>query len=245
MKIYKDIAPYYNRLMDDVNYKQWIGYIKDIFTINGIEPEIILDLGCGTGIPASYFLKEGYRIIGIDGSMEMLRIAKEKLSQYNPVLIQSRFEYFTIKNHVDLVISLFDSLNNLIYEKDLLQTFINVGNSLRKGGLFIFDMNTIFGLSHMNSSSMFTKETKGIYSIWKSKFDKRESLVTLFITLFVSENGYYKRVDETHIEKGYSLHKLKMLLRKSGFSKISFFEHLTFRRPNSRTQRVMISARKD
>jgi ubiquinone/menaquinone biosynthesis C-methylase UbiE len=239
-RIYKDIAPYYDRLMDDVNYGRWVEYIQELFTVYDFIPHTILDLGCGTGIPAHYFLKEGYEVIGIDGSLDMLTVAKKKLDTFDPPLIQSRFEYFAIKKNVDLVISLFDSLNNILTEKDLLQTFSNVSRSLRKDGLFIFDMNTIYGLSRMNSSSTYTKESGGVYSIWKSKYDRKRVLASLFVTLFVSENGHYRRIEETHLEKGYSFTQLKRLLKKSGFSRISFYEHLSFSRANFRTQRVMV-----
>lgn len=244
-KIYKDIATYYDRLMEGVNYEGWIEYIKNICVLNQLNPKTVLDLGCGTGTPTLYLLEEGYRVIGVDGSIEMLKVAKKKLSPFNPVLILSKFENFTIKKKVDLLISLFDSLNNILIEDELLQTFICAENCLRKGGLFVFDLNTIYGLSLMNSSSTFTKESRGVYSIWKSKFDRKRLQTTLSITLFVSENGNYRRIEETHMEKGYSLYTLKRLLRKSGFTKITFYEHLTFRRPRLKTKRVMVVAKKD
>lgn len=243
-KIYKDIAPYYDRLMEEVNYKGWIEYIKNIWILNHVKPKTILDLGCGTGTPTLYLLKEGYEVIGVDGSIEMLKVAREKLSSFNPLLFLGRFESFSLRSKVDLVISLFDSLNNLLKVNDLLQAFTCVGNSLRDGGLFVFDMNTVFGLSLMNSSSTFTKENRGVYSVWKSSFDRKKACTTLLITLFVSEDGHYRRIEETHIEKGYYLYTLKRLLRKSGFTKISFYEHLTFRRPTARTKRVMIAAKR-
>jgi ubiquinone/menaquinone biosynthesis C-methylase UbiE len=242
---YKDIAPYYDRLMDDVNYEAWVDYVKNICILNRLKPKTVLDLGCGTGIPTLHLFKEGYRVIGLDGSMEMLRVAKEKLASFNPVLILGRFENFTLKKKIDLVISLFDSLNNLIEEGSLQETFMCVERSLTRGGIFVFDMNTVYGLSLMNSSTVYTKESNGVYSIWKSQFDRKKSLATLNVTLFVSENGHYRRIEETHKEKGYSLYTLKKLLRKSGFSKISLYEHLTFRRASSKTKRVMVVARKD
>ena len=37
----------------------------------------ILDLGCGTGRDSRYFFQKGYRVLPIDGSSEMCRIATE------------------------------------------------------------------------------------------------------------------------------------------------------------------------
>ncbi len=243
-KTYTALAPYYDRLMDDVNYQSWIKYVKQICALFHKKPQSILDLGCGTGSPMLYLLKEGYNVIGIDASLDMLKVAKNKLNIYKPILLLSEFQNFFIKTKVDLTLSLFDSLNNLVGEDELLRTFSNVAKCLTEGGIFMFDMNTIYGLSLMNASSTFTKESNGIYSIWKSQFDKPKSLTTLRITLFVSNNGQYKRIDETHVERGYSFSKIRQLLKRNGFCKIIFYEHLSFRRPGPRTKRVMVAAEK-
>jgi ubiquinone/menaquinone biosynthesis C-methylase UbiE len=243
-RIYKDIAPYYDKLMDDVNYEAWIAYIKNICALNHCEPRTVLDLGCGTGIPALFLLKDGCSVIGVDGSLEMLRVAQTKLADYAPVLIQSSFERFHIKKKVDLAISLFDSLNNLIDENSLQKAFLQVAQCLHDNGLFVFDMNTIYGLRHMNDRHLCTKESNGVYSIWKSRFNRSKALITLSVTLFASENGLYRRVQETHLERGYPLSTLKRLLLRTGFKKITFYEHLMFRRPGPRTQRVMVVARR-
>jgi len=243
-KIYRALAPYYDRLMGDVNYQSWIEYIKKLCVLFRMKPRLILDLGCGTGSPMSYLLEQGYKVIGIDGSADMLKVAKTKLNIYNPILFQSRFQDFCIKTKVDLTISLFDSLNNLVKEDELFRTFSNVAKCLTKGGIFIFDMNTIYGLSLMNDSATFTKESDGIYSIWKSDFVRPKSLTTLHITLFVSFNGNYKRIEETHRERGYTFHTIKRLLSKNGFERTHFYEHLSFRRPGPKTKRVVVVAEK-
>lgn len=39
----------------------------------------ILDVGCGSGHPiASYFIKQGFQVTGVDGSKELLKIAETK-----------------------------------------------------------------------------------------------------------------------------------------------------------------------
>lgn len=243
-RIYKDIAPYYDKLMDDVNYESWVAYVRNICALNRCTPNTVLDLGCGTGVPAFLLLKGGCSVIGIDGSMEMLKIARKKLSGFDPPLIQSSFENFYIKKKVDLAISLFDSLNNLISEDSLRQAFEQVSGCVREEGLFMFDMNTIYGLRQMDDQDMYTKESKGLYSIWKSRFDRRRDLITLSVTVFASENGLYRRVDETHLERGYPLTTLKRLLLQTDFEKIAFYEHLTFRHPGARTKRVMVVAKR-
>ncbi|MGL4913216.1 MAG: MerR family transcriptional regulator, partial [Romboutsia sp.] len=64
----------------------------------------ILEIGVGTGNLASKFLNEGYEIIGIDQSREMLSVAKEKY----PKLKVRLGEFLKIpydNNHFDVIIS--------------------------------------------------------------------------------------------------------------------------------------------
>jgi ubiquinone/menaquinone biosynthesis C-methylase UbiE len=44
---------------------------------------IVLDAGCGTGIAESYLLREGFNVIGVDYSEDMLKIAREKAPSVN------------------------------------------------------------------------------------------------------------------------------------------------------------------
>lgn len=47
----------------------------------------ILDVGCGSGFPiASYLLEQGFRVTGIDGSQELLNIAKNKCPKMRRLL---------------------------------------------------------------------------------------------------------------------------------------------------------------
>lgn len=53
----------------------------------------ILDLGCGPGRDASYFKKLGHSVIAIDSSIELARIAKEKMG----VDVEVR-DFFSVDN---------------------------------------------------------------------------------------------------------------------------------------------------
>jgi len=76
--VYQDFAFVYDRLTDDINYNTWASYIEEIFERNHARPEIVLDLGCGTGSLSIELSKMGFDMIGLDSSEEMLGIAAEK-----------------------------------------------------------------------------------------------------------------------------------------------------------------------
>ncbi|HEY8350053.1 MAG TPA: methyltransferase domain-containing protein, partial [Clostridia bacterium] len=76
--IYGDFAYYYDRLMRDVDYSMWADYVTDIFKRHGCDPNLVADLGCGTGSFCLEMARRGFDMIGIDMSAEMLSIAKQK-----------------------------------------------------------------------------------------------------------------------------------------------------------------------
>src|SRR4030042_6375407 len=75
---YAQLAPYYDRLMDSVDYDEWSLYIDLLFNRYGRKVTDVIDGGCGTGSIASSLFKLGYRVHGFDRSFEMLRNLKQK-----------------------------------------------------------------------------------------------------------------------------------------------------------------------
>ncbi|MEG0711949.1 MAG: methyltransferase domain-containing protein [Niameybacter sp.] len=78
MDIYNDFAMIYDTFMEDTPYVQWVDFIESIMKEQGVKPKLICDLGCGTGTMCEHFADRGLDVIGIDGSEEMLMIAREK-----------------------------------------------------------------------------------------------------------------------------------------------------------------------
>ena len=46
---YTSLAPLYDKLMEDVDYEAWAGFIDEIIQIHHSNPVEILELACGTG----------------------------------------------------------------------------------------------------------------------------------------------------------------------------------------------------
>lgn len=74
--------------------------------------QIVVDLGCGTGLNFPYIQKkkigkEG-KVIGIDNSKNMLDVCKKKIRKNkweNVVVVKENFENYEIPSNVDAVIS--------------------------------------------------------------------------------------------------------------------------------------------
>ena len=78
MDAYTSFAQVYDLFMDNVPYDKWCSWICDYLRKEKVEDGLILDLGCGTGKLTRLMAKEGYDMIGIDMSYDMLDIAREQ-----------------------------------------------------------------------------------------------------------------------------------------------------------------------
>ena len=81
MEAYSGFAKVYDLFMDNIPYKEWTDYVKELLSEEGVKEGILLDLGCGTGSVTELLAEAGFDMIGIDNSEEMLDIAIEKRDQ--------------------------------------------------------------------------------------------------------------------------------------------------------------------
>ena len=100
----------------------------------------ILDLCCGSGHLAHLLTVEGYDVTGLDGSQELLNLARRNAPQAAFVLADARS--FTLPARYDAAVCMADSLNHLLAVAELVGVFQNVFSALREGGFFLFDLNT-------------------------------------------------------------------------------------------------------
>ena len=75
---YESFAGVYDLFMDNIDYPAWCTYLTGILKEYGIEDGLIAELGCGTGSMTELLAAEGYDMIGIDNSPDMLEVAQEK-----------------------------------------------------------------------------------------------------------------------------------------------------------------------
>ena len=144
MEAYTGFAAVYDELMDNIPYEEWGKYLIELLNEYEVKDGIVLDLGCGTGNITEILANNGYDMIGVDNSQEMLNIAMEKRGDDTSILyLLQDMREFELYGTVAAVVSICDSLNYLTEYEDVVETFKLVRNYLDPGGIFIFDLNTV------------------------------------------------------------------------------------------------------
>lgn len=219
MDAYEDFAEVYDTFMDETPYEEWCSFVTAALKENKISDGIVLDLGCGTGTLTELLAKEGYDMIGVDLSDRMLNIAMEKRAQSGQdiLYLQQDMREFELYGTVRAVVCLCDSLNYLLKEEDLLQTFRLVNNYLDPGGLFLFDFNTVYKYENVIGDTTIAENRDDCSFIWENYYDAEGQLNEYDLTIFVREKKeLFRRFTETHIQRGYTLSTVRRLVEESG-----------------------------
>lgn len=96
-----------------------------------------LDVACGTGLAVDFFTKRGFRSVGVDLSLPMLRLARKR-ARYR---IAGDMRALPLRGKFARVTCLYDSLNHLKNINDLRTTFSYISDALDDDGLLLFDVN--------------------------------------------------------------------------------------------------------
>jgi SAM-dependent methyltransferase len=187
----------------------------------------LLDLCCGTGQLAVYFLERGYRVTGIDLSESMLEIARQNAASYLQTMqvkfIRADATHFTLDEPVGLVVSTFDSLNHLESVGALRKCFGAVLTALVSGGLFIFDLNTRLGLMRRCNSIHVDESTPEALVITRGISDGESDRAYFKMSGFLrTSTGLYERFDETVFNTVFEMSLVREALLEAGWRSVQF-----------------------
>lgn len=140
LRPYERLAPFYDRLMEHVNYKQWARYIEELLKTHHGQVSRVVDLACGTGSFLQRFKRKKRSLYGCDRAHNMVRLAKQKAK--NAAVTWACCDFLSLpfkQNEFDAALILYDSINYLLTQGQVRQLLYEVYRVLRPGGLFIFD----------------------------------------------------------------------------------------------------------
>ena len=213
------------------------------------ERNTILDLGCGTGTLTQLLAKRGYDMIGIDNAQEMLQIAMDKREQsgLDILYLMQDMRSFELYGAVGTVISICDSINYLLEDEDVIQTFRLVNNYLLPDGIFIFDFNTVYKYETVIGDATIAENREQCSFIWDNYYHADKQINEYDLTVFVQEDvgtDLYRRFQETHYQRGYRLRQMQAYLEQAGLVYAEAIDADTHGEVTDTSERIYVVARK-
>lgn len=246
MNAYDSLALGYDRLTYDIPYEKIMRYFMRIFKAYRQKPQRIVDLACGTGSLSVLLCQQGFDVIGVDLSEQMLTQAWQKSMDLPkpPVWVHQKMQNLRLPQKADAVVCCLDSINYVTKPTDCRKTFCRVFDALNQKGIFIFDVNTPQKLKGLNGQ-IFLDETEDTYCVWRAEFDPKKNICRYGMDIFYRRGDAWERTEEEHLEYAYSVEELTQYLRDAGFSKIRVFGDRTMKAPEEDALRIYFAAQKE
>lgn len=239
MEAYTSFAQVYDMFMDNVPYDEWCAYLHGLLQEQGIASGSVVDLGCGTGQITRRLAKEGYQMTGVDLSADMLSIAMQQ-QETEPILyLQQDMCELELYEAVDAMVSICDSMNYLLQEEELCQTFSRVKRYLKPNGIFIFDMNTMHKYRDVIGETTIS-ENRDIGSfIWENYYEEQEQINEYDLTLFIEETeGLFRRFEEVHYQRAYEQETVQKCLQEAGLTVLAVYDAFTHNPATKESERI-------
>ncbi len=247
MSGYGFFSSVYDTLTENVNYSARADYIADLLADNGIKGGILLDLACGTGTLSIEMAKKGFEVIGVDSSADMLSVAMNNAfeSDKNILFLCQPMQQLDLYGTINAAICTLDSINHLTDAEDVQATFDKVSLFTEQGGIFIFDVNTVYKHREILADNTFVYDMDDVYCVWQNSLDRATDTVQSDLAIFEQiDDGIYERVQESFCERAYHLPLLKTMLDKAGFETVAVYDELSRDEPKENSERLFVIARK-
>jgi len=240
------------KFYDLFGYKNDLEFYKELALKSGNKA---LELGVGTARVALSLARAGLTVVGIDNSVHMLRVAKEKLTKESEsvrrrvILKKGDMRNFELSQSFPFIYIPSSTFDHNITIEDRKQTLTCVFKHSKKNGTFAFDLEQAAPGKPEKSWWIDRKETEDGKMVVRSIFTRKNTLKrTLSLDLFydVYKNG---KLLERYHEYGevaiISKDEIVRLLEETGFKVVSVygdFDKSEYRRDSPKM--VLVTRRK-
>jgi len=133
--VFDEMGTYWQQIADKGPTERQIQFIKNAFSKEGW----VLDLACGTGRHTIPLTKEGFNVVGLDASLKLLKIAKQRQPQAQ--LVKADMQHLPFREKTfSAAISVDNSFGYLPTEQSDQESLKELHKTLQANGLFVLDV---------------------------------------------------------------------------------------------------------
>jgi SAM-dependent methyltransferase len=206
----------------------------------GHDPTSLLDLACGPGYHARNFARRGYRAVGLDLRDEMIAFAQE-LADRDGVRVEWLAEdmrHLRLANPVDVAINMFDGIDCLQTNQDLIAHLQAIAASLTPGGLYIIDATHPRDVSYRyHEDFVYSGERDGVRVeiVWATNhpvMDPINHFLHTEIEMHIHENGQHHVIPDAAQERVLTAQEIILLAQLSGvFEPVAWYGDFDLHQP--------------
>ena len=108
--------------------------------------------------------------------------------------------------------------------------------------MFIFDVTTEYNIVKHFHRQTFAESNEAFSYIWRNLYFHKEKLCKTILTFFLKEGGSYRKYEEFHEQKIYSVAQIKRFLEQTGYNLLSSFDAFSFNRWSKVSERINFTA---
>ncbi len=238
----------YDILTENVDYEKIAHKICSLLRENHADGGLLLDLGCGTGTLSFLLENEGYDVIGVDASEDMLAIANEKKYEDNSsaMFLCQNAEELDLYGTIDCAVSSLDTINHIDSIEKVKNAISKISLFMNMGGIFIFDMNTPYKHEKILGNNTFIYDMDEVYCAWQNAYNEGLKTTKIDLDFFIKneDDDCYERYSESFCEYAYDIETIKTILNENGFEIIGMYDDYSNNSITDTTERVTFVAKK-
>ena len=188
----------------------------------------VLDLGCGTGNHTLPLAEQGYKLVGVDRSAQMLSAARQKALSLQldgkSIFYQGDIRSFRVDQSFDASLMMFAVLDYQLENGDVLGALRTARKHTRLGGLFIFDVwygPAVLRQGPSDRVKSIPTEKGRILRLASGQLDVQRHLCKVSYHLWNLEGERLTgETEETHLMRYFFPLELNLFLECCGFAPI-------------------------
>ena len=225
--------------------KESVGWIA--CTLPPARYKRLLDLGCGPGIYAELFCRNGYEVTGVDISERSIRFARESARQKNLAIEYCRKDYTAsgLGGSYDLITLIYCDFGVLARDTRV-KLLARIYESLLPHGALLFDVFKPVKYKGMKEARDWEAEENGfwhekpyllLHSFWR--YDEDNTFLNQYVVGTEDGTDYYNIWEHT-----FTFEELDQDLRKAGFGRIQFYGNVAGKRCEDTDDTICVLAMK-